>query len=72
MVSRKVVTPLKNGVQVSCNSLKILDSGSEAGMKKNGPFGFFAVKIKPPHPCPLPHRLERGLFSWLKAMNNRS
>jgi hypothetical protein len=26
MVSQKVVTPLKNGVQVSCNSLKILDS----------------------------------------------
>jgi len=27
MVSQKVVTPLKNGAQVVCNSLKILDSG---------------------------------------------
>jgi hypothetical protein len=31
IVSQKVVTPLKNGVQVFCNSLKILDSGACPG-----------------------------------------
>jgi hypothetical protein len=46
MVSQKVVTPLKNGVQLSCNSLKILDSGSEAGMTKKADFRLFTSSLR--------------------------
>ena len=31
MVSQKVVTPVKTGVQIICNSLKILDSDARPG-----------------------------------------
>jgi hypothetical protein len=53
MVSKKVVTPLENGVQVFCNSMKILDSGFRRNDKKKL-LGLFTKLSNLDMPCAEP------------------